>query len=376
MKNDRLKRCLAAALITTVLLPSVAAAFQVLPRLTDVDRKLTGLGGNQFIDGIGQWFVGNALPMIKSPVHEAITLNALDCVVPAGSEVECLTTAAVRENQVLLYGVRWPDDPPFALNRASPPRIADCDPKVTLRSTAQPKCWKGLFSDADKTAKLRTANKPGQPAFGPGDYLLYRSHFGDLQFFHSMAAYDGETAAETQQRMRMWAQFLWGVATKTIPTDRFIRTVGDDQLAHYFPGDMTATNLFATGIIEVRKDLDKVAIGALLHMLQDSFSQAHAGRHPESGASCETIPRFAQPGKISQFYSYAGQVGSLHDHEDTFNALGLQTLQVSPSVVDASRAFLTLWKENAPWSEAEKYFNCAFALDSPGAQAGPGPFAN
>ncbi|MBK6650124.1 MAG: hypothetical protein IPG42_10665 [Betaproteobacteria bacterium] len=105
-------------------------------------------------------------------------------------------------------------------------------------------------------------------------------------------------------------------------------------------------------------DLDKVAIGALLHMLQDSFSQAHAGRHPGSGASCETIPRFAQPGKISQFYSYAGQVGSLHDHEDTFNALGLQTLQVSPSVVDASRAFLTLWKENAPWSEAEKYFDC------------------
>ena len=126
----------------------------------------------------------------------------------------------------------------------------------------------------------------------------------------------------------------------------------------------------------MRKDLDKVAIGALLHMLQDSFSQAHAGRHPESGASCETIPRFAQPGKISQFYSYAGQVGSLHDHEDTFNALGLQTLQVSPSVVDASRAFLTLWKENAPWSEAEKYFDCAFALDAPGAQAGPGPFAN
>ncbi len=376
MKIDSLKRCLAAALIATVLLPSVAAAFQVLPRLTDVDRKLTGLGGNQFIDGIGQWFVGNALPMIKSPVHEAITLNALDCVVPAGSEAQCLTTVAVRENQVLLYGVRWPDDPPFALNRASPPRIADCDPKVTLRSTAQPKCWTGLFSDADKTAKLRTANKPGQPAFGPGDYLLYRSHFGDLQFFHSMAAYDGETAAETQQRMRMWAQFLWGVATKTIPTDRFIHTVGDDQLAHYFPGDMTATNLFATGIIEVRKDLDKVAIGALLHMLQDSFSQAHAGRHPESGASCETIPRFAQPGKISQFYSYAGQVGSLHDHEDTFNALGLQTLQVSPSVVDASRAFLTLWKENAPWSEAEKYFDCAFALHSPDTQAGPGPFAN
>ena len=374
MVKTRLRSYAATTLMTVALLPSIAQAFQVLPRISDVDRKLSSLGGNQFIDGIGQWLVGNALPMIKSPVHEAITLNALDCVVQAGLEKQCLTTEAVRANQVLLYGARWPDDPPFALNRASPPRIADCNPKVTLRSTAQPKCWKGLFSDADKTAKQRMSSKPDEPAFGPGDYLLYRSHFGDLQFFHSMAAYDGETATETRQRMRMWAQFLWGVATKEIPTDRFIRTLGVDQLEHYFPGDMTATNLFATGIVEVRKDLDKVAMGALLHMLQDSFSQAHAGRNAESGAMCEAIPRFAQPGRISQFYSYAGQVGSLHDHEDTFTALGLQTLQVNPSVVDASRAFLALWKENAPWSEAEKYFDCVFALEAPDTKAGPGPF--
>lgn len=374
MVKTRLRSYAATTLMTVALLPSITQAFQVLPRISDVDRKLSSLGGNQFIDGIGQWLVGNALPMIKSPVHEAITLNALDCVVQAGLEKQCLTTEAVRANQVLLYGARWPDDPPFALNRASPPRIADCNPKVTLRSTAQPKCWKGLFSDADKTAKQRMPSKPAEPAFGPGDYLLYRSHFGDLQFFHSMAAYDGETATETRQRMRMWAQFLWGVATKEIPTDRFIRTLGIDQLEHYFPGDMTATNLFATGIVEVRKDLDKVAMGVLLHMLQDSFSQAHAGRNAESGAMCEAIPRFAQPGRISQFYSYAGQVGSLHDHEDTFTALGLQTLQVNPSVVDASRAFLTLWKENAPWSEAEKYFDCAFALEVPDTKAGPGPF--
>ena len=374
MVKTRLRSYAATTLMTVALLPSIAQAFQVLPRISDVDRKLSSLGGNQFIDGIGQWLVGNALPMIKSPVHEAITLNALDCVVQAGLEKQCLTTEAVRANQVLLYGARWPDDPPFALNRASPPRIADCNPKVTLRSTAQPKCWKGLFSDADKTAKQRMSSKPDEPAFGPGDYLLYRSHFGDLQFFHSMASYDGETATETRQRMRMWAQFLWGVATKEIPTDRFIRTLGVDQLEHYFPGDMTATNLFATGIVEVRKDLDKVAMGALLHMLQDSFSQAHAGRNAESGAMCEAIPRFAQPGRISQFYSYAGQVGSLHDHEDTFTALGLQTLQVNPSVVDASRAFLALWKENAPWSEAEKYFDCVFALEAPDTKAGPGPF--
>ncbi len=72
----------------------------------------------------------------------------------------------------------------------------------------------------------------------------------------------------------------------------------------------------------------------------------------------------------------ARQVGNLHDHEDTFDALGLQTLQVSPSIVDVTLAFLTLWQEQAIWSEAEKYFDCVFALENPDAKAGPGPFVN
>lgn len=362
------------AVVMACMLPSIACAFQILPRITDVDRKLANLGDSQLMDGIGQWVVGNALPMIKNPVHEAITLNALDCIVQAGFESQCLTSTAILQNQVLLYGVRWPDDPPFGLSKSAPPRIGDCNPKVTLRSTSQPKCWKTLFSDADKTAKQRITVKPGEPAFGPGDYLLYRSHFGDLQFFHSMAAFDGEAASDTVRRMKMWAQFLWGIGTGTIPKDRFIRTVGMEQLDRYFPGDLTAINLFATGIVEVRKDLDKVAIGVLLHMVQDSFSEAHAGRNAETGATCEFAPRFAQPGSIRQFYSYAGQSGSLHDHEDTFNALGIQTLQFSPSVVDVSRAFLTLWKEKTSWADAEKYFDCAFTLENPSTKAGPGPF--
>lgn len=366
----------AVVLCVATLLPAMAAAFQVLPKISDVDRKLVMLGRSQFSNGLGQWLVGNALPMIKHPVHEAITLHAIDCAAKPGAEISCLTTEKVKAHRVLLYGVRWPDDPPFPLNTDSPPRNTDCDSRVTLRSTAQPKCWAVLFFDAEKKAKQRMTLKPNEPAFGPGDYMLYRSHFGDLQFLHSMAAHDGERAADTLRKMKMWTQFLWGIGVKTLPVDRYIRTLNVDQLEHYFPGDLTATNLLATGIVEVRKDLHQVAIGALLHMIQDSFSHAHSARIPETGAFCEAMPRFSQPGKIAQFYSYAGQQGSLHDKEDTFDALSLQTLQMSPSVVEVSRAFLTLWKEGAPWSEVEKYFDCVFALDNPDAAAGAGPFTH
>lgn len=364
-----------ALLTISIIVSSNASAFQILPRISDVDRQLTSVGSNSLLDGAGQWIIGTFVPMLKHPVHEAITLNALGCAVPLGKESDCITTETVLKHQTLLYGVRWPDDPPFALNRASPPRILGCNPTVTLRSTAQPKCWQGLFSDAEKSAPQRLAANPEKPAFGPGSYLLYRSHFGDLQFFHSMAARDGEPAWETMQRMRMWARFLWGIAIKEIPTDEYIRLLDIEQLGQYFPGDMTAINLLATGIVAVRKNLDEVAMGVLLHMVQDSFSQAHTGRSTETGVQCKDIPRFPQPGKISQFYSYAGQIGSQHDREDTFKALSLQTLQTQPSVVDASHVFLTLWQEHVSWEHAEKYFDCVFALEDPSVEAGPGPYS-
>ena len=354
--------------------PFAAQSFQVLPKVSDVDRKLAKLGKNKVLDPLGQFAMNGVLPLLKSPVHEAITLSTVGCNPSAGEEKACVDLKAIQKNRVLLYGVRWPDDPPFSLNKDAPPAITACDPKVTLRSTAQPKCWLGLFNDAAAKAKPLMAKNPGVPAYGPGHYLLYRSHFGDLQFFHSMAAYDGERAFETQARMKMWAQFLWGIAIGQVPKDKPIKALGFDDLTPYFPGEMTASNLFATGIVDVRKNLDQVALGVLLHMVQDSFSNAHADRAPEPGGQCLQSPRFARPGKITQFFSYAQQAGHLHDEEDTFDALGLQTLQTSPSVIDVSRAFVTLWKEKASWENASMLFDCVFELQNPEVPAGPGRY--
>lgn len=362
-----------AATVALVLVASPANAFQVLPKVSDVDRKLATLGSNTYVDAVGQYFLRSALPMIKSPVHEAITLAALGCSSQAGSERECVTLAAIGANRVLLYGVRWPDDPPFPLNREKPPRISACDVKVTLRSTAQPKCWYGLFTDAAKLAEIAYKKNPELPAFGPGDYLLYRSHYGDLQFMHSMGSVDGEVASDTIARMKMWAKFLWGVSTQQVPTGRFIRDLGMDDLAAYFPGDMTASNLFATGIVEVRKDLDKVALGVLLHMVQDSFSEAHAERAPETGAMCAGLP-VSKPGRILRFYSYARQSGSSHDEEDTFNALALHAMQASPNVVDITKEFIALWQKRAAWQDVETLFECVFDLQDKSSLAGPGRF--
>ncbi|CAN7637751.1 hypothetical protein LJR189_004869 [Acidovorax delafieldii] len=350
---------------------SSAAAFQVLPKVSDVDRKISTMGRNPVLDYLGHWFVGSAIPIMKSPVHESITLAAIGCNASLGSESECVTLEAVREHRILLYGVRWPDDPPFQLNAKSPPRIKGCDTGVTLRSTSQPLCWWGLFSDAGAQAKKKAYIK--NPAFGPGDYMLYRSHYGDLQFMHAMGTYDGESAGDTVSRMRMWAEFLWGIASGTTSTGAYIRELGNSPLAAYFPGDITATNLFATGIVEVRKDLDKVAMGAFLHMVQDSFSNAHAERGQETGASCGATG-FGKPGQIQRFRSYAKQSSTSHDEADTPKALGLHTMQISPSAVDVSRTFLKLWQEKKSWTDASVFFDCVFEPKDRTIEADAGPY--
>ncbi|MDO8277584.1 MAG: hypothetical protein Q7T63_05600 [Burkholderiaceae bacterium] len=366
------KTYFAGFLLLVIFVAGQAHAFQILPKVSDVDRKLSSISADG--DWLGQFFVGGVLPMIKSPVHEAITLAAIGCSAGAGNESTCLTVESVKKHRTLLYGVRWPDDPPFQLNANSPPRKLKCDTRITLRSTAQPQCWRGLFNNAGQLAAEANNKSPGKPAFGPGDYLLYRSHYGDLQFMHAMGTFDGERAGDTVQRMKMWAGFLWGLAIKALPTDRYLKDLGVTDLGIYFPGDMTATNLLATGIVEVRKDLDQVALGALLHMLQDSFSQAHAERGAEPGGSCVGTS-YGRPGKILRFYSYARQQGRLHDHEDSFEALRLHSIQSSPSVIEASRTLIDLAQRKVAWIDAEKVLDCLFELHNVDEPAAPGRFA-
>lgn len=164
------------------------------------------------------------------------------------------------------------------------------------------------------------------------------------------------------------------LAIKALPTDRYLKDLGVTDLGIYFPGDMTATNLLATGIVEVRKDLDQVALGALLHMLQDSFSQAHAERGAEPGGSCAGTS-YGRPGKILRFYSYARQQGRLHDHEDSFEALRLHSIQSSPSVIEASRTLIDLAQRKVAWIDAEKVLDCLFELHNVDEPAAPGRFA-
>jgi len=81
----------------------------------------------------------------------------------------------------LIAGVRWNDNPRFELTESTGGAQKNCvGNSVYLPDNAV--CWAKLFYDANKGARK------GEIYDGnSGHALLYRVHFGDMQFLHSMA---------------------------------------------------------------------------------------------------------------------------------------------------------------------------------------------
>jgi hypothetical protein len=138
----------------------------------------------------------------SEPVHEEITARIYDC----DDGCNDADVAAEWAGAYLVAGVRWNDDPPFQLQDGEGQHTS-CKTTETIRFTTQPRCWYELFTAAKKAAERDEV--PNAESHAP---LLARSHFGDLQFFHSMASQDGEVAAETQRRVMIWMEFTWRVA--------------------------------------------------------------------------------------------------------------------------------------------------------------------
>lgn len=336
-------------------------AFQINPNKAEGDTQRASLAA--FFE---RWAVGGSerfASHFKSANHEAISHAAFGCTIT--NILECATTAGEnRAPDATLWGVRWNDDPPFRMR----PSRAKCNYDITIRLNTQPTCWYALFTDAEKRALAGDR-------FGPGDALLYRSHFGDLQFLHSMASVDAEPPTATAAKALMWAEFTWGIATHSLPQNKFIRDLGVAGLGEYFPGDQTAAVLLALGNPQIQPHADRVseaALGSLLHMVQDSFSKAHVERAEPTGLECEGVPNTRQPGKIVRFQNYSQQDGAKHDAEDAINALNFNLLEVQPSVAEVSQVIVRLWKDKVPWAGAKLYLDCVFALSDLAQNAGPG----
>jgi len=253
-------------------------------------------------------------------VHEAFTLLAERCRTEAGAAQprDCLRYAdeAGRltgrrpdsDEASLQRGVRWADDPLRQLSSAA----------GVLRY------GRSMTSSCPRVVRETQAIDRMS--------LTCASHFGPLQFLHAMTSANSETAEQTRARILDWADLLYRLALGQVPMSAnvcsyFRADPSDISPSFTFddqaictpgnPNEWTFAVLFgqecdsatnSTNCDRVSEAQAMAAVrGALMHVIQDSYSQSHATRgRPASTGGYRPRVVCRLP---ASFYNYLGQAG-------------------------------------------------------------------
>jgi hypothetical protein len=348
--------------LLAIALSSPLAAFQLSPEGTAEERRLADVRGG-WIVSLERSAANFGLNNFGPAVHEEITERIYGC----NADV-CDGRNPTRAPAEVLAGVRWNDDPPFRIS-VDQGRDTGCKVTQTIRFRTQPRCWYQLFSAANKAAANGAVFNDSNDAA-----MLYRTHFGDLQFLHAMAARDGMKARDTQLAMLQWTEFNWRLMLGEFKLETELDKIDLATMwKHFGDSDWYVQDLYTQGSPGLRRRIGDVGFGSLLHLLQDSFSEAHADRASAVPSRTCTLAgnTYPAPGLIREFHAYNRQDHKLHGDSDSNGALKAH-LQDTANVVDIGRVLLSAYEARRPWSEVAPYVECIYALAPNARDASPG----
>lgn len=243
------------------------------------------------------------------PVHEAMTHLSYECW-EADRNRESFDCRAYY-NQLSRASWYWP------VRDFTPEQKASSWPDDPMREIAPLTIARWGFAIKVLCPSLRSGETAPGFTLAEGG-LVCSSHYGSLQFMHAMKSYAGEDAADARSRMLDWADFTYQVATGRISLDEDYcsrvrslpgSTISDALAGPDFPGCSERTEngrtrpawrvrtLFASycsGVFSAEPCGEipgergaalarRNAMGALFHLIQDSYSQSHAIRGPGRG---------------------------------------------------------------------------------------------
>lgn len=347
-----------AALVAmlAMLLCLSAHAFELTPKPTNTEAALAKKKSG-IIFRASYPLVAFGVHTFSHSVHEGLTQLAYDC--PLGTLAECADVNLDSADTGVIVGVRWNDDPPFQFAQGQGnygPCASNRSPSTVSFSLAM-NCWLAHFKDISAKAEAN----PQSYTKGDGT-ILARSHFGDLQFLHAMAAQAGTSAMETRRQILMWAEFTWRVQShnrdESIPPGTRMGAVPVSGMVEHFPAqeERTVEMLFTVGRPWVRHQIRDIAFGSLLHMVQDSFAGGHAARRQRDDAACP-IP------EIVEFHSYGGQNKTEHKAHDSLESANAKVTASGTALLNAMRELVRLREADATWMDVRPYLeDCVFHL--------------
>ena len=314
--------------------------------------------GAGLTSSVGAYTTAPLLP----PIHEIMTRMAEQCRREAGGYVP--TSCRDHHGRMLrLTGARrWLGLKYTPLEKSS--RWSD-DPRREMGlGWARQVLWGGCDHAA------------GSPVHQAG--LLCSSHFGPLQYLHAMRSSQLEPRSQTHQRMMDWARFTFEVASGAVAVNDNLCTVlaGPEARlsivkdfagpgSRYCEEEWTVGRLFT---VVCRRDdhcppppnvpetfIRTTATGALLHMLQDSYSQSHAAR----GHAFERVGEFQAVVSCdfpAGYYYYTPESSAAHRSADRRPRLAASCDRSDVAdPITASAVILHHVDKRSAWKEVETY---------------------
>ncbi len=287
-----------------------------------------------------------------SPVHEKMTKISI-----TSSNIHGRSFNATYDLPYL-KGIYWNDDPEQML-------CPWCD--YTHIKKWGPK-WAVKFLEA----KRKATRKNNPVMFTNSDNLLSRSHFGDMQFIHAMAYKDDIPAKETLRKILLWAEFSYRVGTGEISGRTKIKDVQIQGFPEFFSKNSIIYNSDISTFFHDRR-VKRIAIGSLLHLIQDSYSLSHVDRKIIDGDK----GRFCRA-NVVRFHSYSGQDTEKHANEDKWpENLDKSINKMVCDPISAGARILEYYAKNnfsgEKWDKVKEYLvEYVFNLENPEELSGPG----
>ncbi len=216
---------------------------------------------------------------------------------------------------------------------------------------------------------------------GPSTAITYRSHNKDLQFLHGMAEAQ-QKASTTVDYMLAWAQFCYTIAQGNggIGKDTLLTDLPIPLISNLFPSKDYQGKTVAWLFMENDANrLKAVAIGSMLHMIQDTFCAAHTQRaRKKPGESIGKIRAFQDYGKQDHArHEKADEVVKVKDQMPWYksnklnDAASIGATVGAQDAVEVGAMVLARLRANAPWLVVKSYLmGDVFVLEEGSANKG------
>lgn len=316
------------------------------------------------------------------PVHETMTVLAYDCSETPDDCHGYDTGRPVRRPpgmvRSIIIGSEWNDDPDYLIRRK-------------VMGAAQYWC---LYKDAEKWADCNKHSGPGCRIV-QDPMMLYRTLFGDLQFLHAMASTDNEIADETKKKIMAWAKFTYNIYVSKEKGNLAKRTISsfNPEISNIIGKDYTIGALFDPARVgrmpftvpgrcghyepsgrpraynhSAETDVKDIALGSLLHMVQDSYSESHVYRELGCNIAMSTKE------KIILFRNYGSQNPGHHREADRLpDWIDRYKELKTDNPVWASAHLIQYASHDIPWETVHDFLDKkVFPLTDPQARPEPG----